>query len=92
LNKSIVGAAIGSPHGNTSRNGRPMGAPTFILQAFKNLDKLLFVNLHKRSVKSLLQLFKYPKMRKWLEFADFFKKTLAIPVLILYNNRACGKG
>ena len=39
----FVGAAIGSPYGNTFCNGRPMGAPTFSHQAFKDLDKLLFV-------------------------------------------------
>ena len=37
----FVGAAIGSPYGNTFCNGRPMGAPTFSHQAFKELDKLL---------------------------------------------------
>ena len=28
IEKTIVGAAIGSPLGNARRNGRPMGAPT----------------------------------------------------------------
>ena len=44
----IVGAAIGSPYGNTFCNGRPMGAPTFSHQAFKDLDKLLFVYTKKQ--------------------------------------------
>jgi hypothetical protein len=55
-------------------------------------DKLLFVNLHKRVGKSLLQLLKYPKIAKMRDFGDFFEKTIAIRLTIMYNNRACGKG
>ena len=50
------------------------------------------VILHKREVEISCYLSYCMKMKKWLEIAIFFEKTLAICGSFVYNNRACGKG